>query len=124
MDNGEKIEDNEKETVVEIDIVNNESKIIERGNIKRMLNTLDRFLAKRSLSIIAFCTAAISICAIMLVFNNTVLGNASSSNIFRPSASGNATLQTWLLSIIVVATFIAILTTIYAFTKKAATKSN
>lgn len=120
MKHEDKSKDSNTEEVVEVKVTN-DSKVVERSTIKRMLNTLDRFLTKRFMSIIAFCTAVISICAIGLAFANTTFGNASSSG-SKGGLGGNLTLETWLWSLIAVFGFIAITTVFYVCGRKKAVK--
>lgn len=112
---------NEKKKVVDIKVTD-DAKVVERSTIKRMMDTLDRFLSKRFLSVIAFCTAIIAVCAIGLSFTNITIGHASSADAMKGNG-GNLTLDIWLWSAIAVFGFIAIVTCVYYFGRKKAIHS-
>ena len=57
----------------------------------------------------------ISMCTIGLVFTNGIVGNASSGNGGR---GGNITVNTWLLAIMAVCAFVAVVTAVYAWSRK------
>lgn len=87
-------------------------------NIRRILGTLDRFLTKRFLFIVALCTGIMSVCVICLSLTNVTSGQAFAPGANSTSRSGDLTLSTWLWSIIVVCAFIAIMTSVYAWGRK------
>jgi len=86
--------------------------------IRRMLNSLDRFLTRRFMFILAFCTAAISMCVIGLSFTNTVGSSAASGGNSGEFTGNNLTLSIWLWSIIVVCLFIIVVTSVYVWGRR------
>lgn len=94
--------------------------VVEYTAIKRMLDTLDRFLTKRFMLVIAFCLTVVSGCAIGLMFDNKVFAFSSSGG--GDSPGGSLTTTVWLGAIITVAVFIIILTIVHAVRKKKKTR--
>jgi len=102
----------EKETAV----------VVEYSAIKRMLDTLDRFLTKQFLLVVGLCTAVISGCVLGLMFENAVLGQAFSPG--GGTSGGDLTVNVWLGAVATVAVFLMVVTIVLNVKKRRAKKQN
>jgi len=109
MSNGEKKKD--QKTVI---IKATDKDVVKYSTIKRMLNTLDRFLTKRYMLIVAFCSAVISICTIALVLTNASISHAVSAG-EAGNSGGGGEYNVILWSLIAAFGFIGLFTCFYVW---------
>ena len=96
---------------------NTQTQTQQYSNIKRMLNTLDKFLLRGIGLIVGICTLAIAGCSVGLLINNSHSSSAVSGGTHAPTNSVNYGLNTWLWSSVAVFALIGIFSMMYVFVR-------
>ena len=115
---------------VKIDNIKLNSKVTEADNvtvenapagkytaIKRMLNTLDRFLTRKLGLVVGICTLAIAACSMGLLINNNMGSSAASGGGSLRGNSPSTTIDTLLWSGVALFAFLGLLSIIYVFAR-------